>query len=196
MDLDRIRVLSDAATKENEAMKDAIGTERSAKVLFLKSLVLVVKDALPAVCSRVPAYAAGKASEYGKRVDRWLEGPYERAVLIGGSDRPDPPKARIEGVEPLKGAGLYISESGRFFAVSHDGRFRNSEHFDEYWWEAQPRSLTPEEVIAERWPVDRVAEALAAELEVQVAGKHKASEKARRTAERVREAARILEGVR
>lgn len=191
-----VRELAEEAVRGDQAMKEAIASERTSKVVFLESLVEVVRDALPSVTSRVPAYAAGKASEYGSRVDRWMEAPFERALLVGGSERPEPPKKKIEGVEPLSGSGLYLAESGVFFVVSFDGRYRNSAKLDDYWWEAKARALVAREVVQDRWAVERVADALAAELEIQVAGKKKATARSLKVAARVREAATILAGVR
>ncbi len=196
----RLKELSELVNEGDDAMEEAIYQERAAKAALLGALVLAVRDALPAICSKVPAHASGKASEYGRSVARWMpeDGPYGRAVLVGGSARPSPPASKIEGVEPLVGSGLYLSEDGEFFAVTFDGRYRNSAaaSLDDYWWEATPTPLTPRAVIDDRWPVDRVADVIALEMQAQVDGKGKATDKARARAETVTEAARLLAGIR
>lgn len=196
--LDRLVELSEDARMSAADMEAAVAGERAAKVHLLELLVAAVRPSLPTIASRVPAYASGKASEYGRRTSRWLEAPHERAVLVAGSERPDVPARRIEGVEPLVGSALYLSEQGEFFAVQFSGLFRNSESasIDDYWWEATPTTLSPERVVLERWPVGRIAEVLALELEGQVLGKRKATEKARRVAAAVGACASLLKGVR
>lgn len=184
MDLNRIKGLADAAAKGDAEMKDAIQEERGAKVQLLKALVEAVLPALPTICSKVPFGEAGRASEYGKEVRDWLEGT--RAVLVGGSERPNPPLKKIEGVEPLQGRALYLSEDGRFFGLVFRGEFANTATQDRYEWQASdPVPISPEEIVAARWPVDHVVEAIADELEAAVEGKEKARAKASTAAERI-----------
>lgn len=198
MEVNAVQALVARVQQESRNMADSIATERGAKVTFLACLVEVLKEALPAICSRVPYEEVGKASEYGRTGadTAWFTGPLERALLISGSERPVPPTKKIEGVEPMTGKGLYLTQDGRFFAVEFGGQFKNIGTTDEYRWFAQARELTPEKVVEERWSLEDIAANVADELEIQIAGKTKAAAKADRVTARVRECAILLKGIR
>lgn len=170
-------------------MKEGIGLERTAKVAFLSSLTVVVREALPAICSLVPKAARGPSAEYGKKVDEHFSW---RGVLVAGVERPEPPDRRA-AFEVLEGKGLYLSEGGIFVGVRFVGQLSRG---SSYFWEAREVQLSFEEVVGSRWPVAEIAKSLAEELEIQAIGKEKATDRAARMTALVREAAKILEGVR
>lgn len=192
---ERVRELAALAERGDVEMRDAIARERTGKVKLLMGLIEALGGALPTICSKVPAAEEGRASEYGKSVKEWMEGV--RAVLVGGSERPNPPLKKIQGTERLEGRALYLSETGSFFSIRFIGTFTNTSTIDHYYWNiAEVLKLTPEQVVEARWPLEHVVEAVADELEAAIAGKAKATEKAGRVAEKIRAASELLRGTR
>jgi hypothetical protein len=132
----------------------AIERERESAALLLVAVLDAVRQAAPALASRVPEHVKGDVRESNWQDAAVSHFPWRGIKLVGG------PLFRADGI--VEGAALHFDEDGNLRIVSYSGMW-TKDHKAE-WVSKASDPVTCRQVVDGRWSIEGIVETFAHHL--------------------------------